>query len=340
MQAARMFGVRDVRVVESPDPAPEAGEVLLAVKACAICASDLHLYEEGHSSGVYPSRPIILGHEFAGEVAALGAGVSGWEVGDRVACEPSWHCSQCDMCLQGLTNLCRQVIFPSYPDRDGALAEYIAAPAFSLARLPAGVDYVGGALAEPLGVALHAVRLAELQAGQRVAIIGAGAIGLCVLQMARAWGVSDLWVAEPLAPRRATAARLGARVFPTAAEMLPELPAGAEAEVVFECAGGESTFADALDLARPNGQAMIIGIPALDDQVFSARIPRRKELSVKFCRRSRDTLHECLEMLADGRLQAEGFPVRKYALAEAPRALEEACARADEVVRAIICPGG
>jgi L-iditol 2-dehydrogenase len=339
MQAARMFGVKDVRVVECPDPVPQAGEVLLAVKACAICASDLHLYEEGHSSGAYPSGPIILGHEFAGEVVGWGDGVSGWAVGDRVACEPSWHCGQCDMCQRGLSNLCRHVVFPSYPDRDGAMAEYIAVPAFSLVKLPDAVDYVGGALAEPLGVALHAVRLAELRPEQRVAIIGVGAIGLCVLAMARAWGVGDLWVVEPLAGRRATAERLGARGFATVGEMLPHLPAGAEAEVVFECAGGPHTFADSLDLARPDGKAMIIGIPTPDEQQFSARIPRRKELLVRFCRRSRETLPECIEMLADGRIASTDFPVRKYPLAEAPRAIEDARARSDEVVRAIICPG-
>jgi L-iditol 2-dehydrogenase len=122
MKAARLFAVREVRVVDSPVPELAAGEVLLRVRAVAICASDLHLYEEGHSSGVYPSGHIIMGHEFSGEVAQLGEGVTGWEIGDQVACEPSWHCSDCDMCQLGLTNLCRNIIFPSYPDRDGAMA--------------------------------------------------------------------------------------------------------------------------------------------------------------------------------------------------------------------------
>lgn len=338
MKAARMFGVRDVRVVESPEPALAPGEVLLRVRACAICASDLHMYEEGHSSGVYPSGPIILGHEFAGEVARLGEGVSGWSVGDRVACEPSWHCSECDMCQRGLTNLCRNIIFPSYPDRDGALAEFINVPAFSLAKLPEGVDFIGGALAEPLGVALHAVRRSELQPGMKVAILGAGAIGLSILQMCKALGAGEILVAEPLEGRRAAPERMGAKVAATAADLHRFFGSEDEPDLVFEAAGGDHTFREALDLVRPEGRVMVLGIPSLDDQQYSARVPRRKETTVMFCRRSRDTLHECLEMIADGRLDVAAFPVKVYSLDEAAEALEASGRREGEMVRAIVCP--
>jgi L-iditol 2-dehydrogenase len=333
-----MFGIGDVRVVESPTPEPGPGEVLLRVKACLICASDLHMYEEGHSSGVYPSGPIILGHEFSGEVVALGEGVTAWQLGDAVACEPSWHCGHCDMCRQGYTNLCRNIIFPSYPDRDGAMAEYIAVPAFSLARLPAGVDFVAGALAEPLGVALHAVRLSGLQPGAKVAILGAGAIGLAILQVAKRFGAGELLVADPCGPRQAAPAKLGAIVRASAAELLELCPEGQEADLVFEAAGGERSFAEALDLARPEGKVMVVGIPTPDRQQYSAKVPRRKELTVVFCRRSRETLDECLRMLAAGELTAAAFPVRKYSLDEAPQALADASRRDTEVVRAAVCP--
>lgn len=338
MKAARMFGVRDVRVVESPEPTLEPGEVLLRIKACAICASDLHMYEEGHSSGVYPSGHIILGHEFSGEVAKLGEGVTGWQVGDRVACEPSWHCSACDMCRRGLTNLCRNIIFPSYPDRDGALAEFINVPAFSLAKLPENVDFVGGALAEPLGVALHAVRRSELEPGMKVAILGAGAIGLSILQMCQAFGAGEILVAEPLAGRQAAPERLGAKVAATAADLHEFFGTEDEPDLVFEAAGGDNTFREALDLVRPEGRVMVLGIPSLDEQQYSARVPRRKETTVMFCRRSRDTLHECLEMIADGRLNVSAYPTQNYSLDEAQEALEASGRREGDMVRAIVCP--
>jgi L-iditol 2-dehydrogenase len=338
MKAARMFGVRDVRVVESPVPELEPAEVLMRVRAVAICASDLHMYEEGHSSGVYPSGQIILGHEFSGEVAALGEGVTDWAIGDRVACEPSWHCSECDMCRLGLTNLCRNIIFPSYPDRDGALAEFINVPAFSLAKLPENVDFIGGALAEPLGVALHAVRRSDLKPGMKVAILGAGAIGLSILQMCRAFGAGEILVAEPREGRRPAAERLGAKVAADAEGLKAYFGKEDEPDLVFEAAGGDTTFKDALDLVKPEGRVMVLGIPSLDDQSYSARIPRRKETTVMFCRRSRETLHECLAMIADGRLDVKAFPVKEYSLDEVSQALEDSCTREGDVVRAIVRP--
>lgn len=337
MKCARMSAVADVRVGECPTPEPGPGEVLLRVRACAICASDLHLYQEGHSSGVYPTGPIILGHEFAGEVALAGPGVEGWAVGERVACEPSWHCGQCDMCRRGLTNLCRNIIFPSYPDRDGAMAEYIAVPASSLARLPQGVDMVAGALAEPLGVAVHAVRLSALTPGAKVAILGAGAIGLAVLQAARAAGAGEILVAEPVAERRVAPAAMGASVLGSAAELLETCAEGEEPEVVFEAAGGACSFAEALDLARPAGRVMVIGIPTPDIQEYSARIPRRKELTVVFSRRSRNTLHDVLAMIASGQLDPSEFPTREYPLADAVEAIAET-ERRGRIVRALVCP--
>lgn len=338
MKAARMFGIRDVRVVDSPVPELAPGEVLLRVRAVAICASDLHMYEEGHSSGVYPSGPIILGHEFSGEVAQLGEGVTDWQIGDRVACEPSWHCSECDMCELGLTNLCRNIIFPSYPDRDGAMAEFINVPAFSLAKLPENVDFVGGALAEPLGVALHAVRRSDLQPGMKVAILGAGAIGLSILQMCKAFGASEILVAEPREGRRPAAERLGAKVAATAADLKAFFGKQDEPDIIFEAAGGDDTFREALELVKPEGRVMVLGIPSLDEQQYSARVPRRKETTVMFCRRSRDTLHECLEMIADGRLDVKAFPTKNYTLDESSAALEDSCTREGDVVRAIVCP--
>lgn len=338
MKAARMFGIRDVRVVDSPVPELEPGEVLLRVRAVAICASDLHMYEEGHSSGVYPSGPIILGHEFSGEVAKLGEGVTDWQVGDRVACEPSWHCSECDMCQLGLTNLCRNIIFPSYPDRDGAMAEFINVPAFSLAKLPENVDFNGGALAEPLGVALHAVRRSDLKPGMKVAILGAGAIGLSILQMCKAFGAGEILVAEPREGRRPAAERLGAKIAASAEDLKAFFGNEDEPDIIFEAAGGDQTFREALELVKPEGRVMVLGIPSLDEQQYSARVPRRKETTVMFCRRSRETLHECLAMIADGRLQIDAFPVKEYTLDQSSEALEDSIKREGDVVRAIVCP--
>ncbi len=328
-----------MRVIETETPRPGSGEVLLAVRAVAICASDIHIFHDGHSSGTYPSGPLILGHEFSADVAELGPDVSGLCVGDRVACEPSWHCGKCDMCRRGLTNLCRHVIFPSFPDNPGAMAEYIAAPAWSLCELPGNVSYNAGALVEPLGVGLHAVRLSGLQEGEDVAILGAGAIGVATLDVCRLFGARNIFVAEPLPGRQAYPAKLGAEVRGSAAELEELFEAdNSHPPVVFEASGGPTAFAECLPLVAPGGRALILGIPEPDEQCYSARVPRRKELTVQFCRRSRNTLEECVALVAEGKLHAEEYPVREFPLEEAPQAMQAAMDKQDDIMRAIVKP--
>ncbi len=339
MKAAFMFAPDDLRVIETDTAVPGPGEVLLGVRAVAICASDIHIFENGHSSGTYPSGPLILGHEFSGDVAAIGPQVSGFAIGDRVACEPSWHCGICDMCRAGLTNLCRNVIFPSFPDNPGAMAEYIAVPASSLCKLPDNVSYQAGALTEPLGVALHAVRLAGLQEGQDVAVLGAGAIGVATLDCCKAFGAGRIYVAEPLPGRHAFPAELGAQVYASAGD-LQKLFEGHDSHpsIVFEASGGPTAFAETMPLVRAGGTAIIIGIPEPDEQVFAAHVPRRKELTVQFSRRSRDTLDDCVSMVAEGKVHVADYPTRQFPLDRAPEAMQAAIAREGDMIRAIVTP--
>jgi len=339
VKAAFMMSPRNMEVRETQTPAPEPGWVLLRVRAVAICASDVHIFHDGHSSGTYPSGPLILGHEFSGEVAELGDGVTEVEIGDRVACEPSWVCGTCDMCQRGLPNLCRNVIFPSFPDNPGAMAEYISVPASSLCKLPDTMSFTAGALVEPLGVGLHAVRLSGLQEGQDVAILGAGAIGISILDVCLHFGAGKTYVADPWVERQAYPASLGATVVDSAAaleEMFDD--DGSHPPVVFEACGGPTAFAETLPLVRPAGPAAIVGIPEPDEQCYSARVARRKELTVQFCRRSRDTLDDCVQLVAEGKLHAEEYPVKKFSLDEAPAAMQAAMNYDGDMIRAIVCP--
>ncbi|MFO7947374.1 MAG: alcohol dehydrogenase catalytic domain-containing protein [Armatimonadota bacterium] len=339
MKAAVMHAPNKMIVEDVETPTPDPDQVLMAVKAVAICASDLHIFEEGHSSGTYPSGPLILGHEFSGEVAEVGSEVTAFAPGDRVACEPSWHCGECEMCQRGLTNLCRNVIFPSFPDRDGAMAQYITVPDFSLAKLPENVSFIEGALVEPLGVGLHAVRLADLVEGQDIAILGAGTIGIATLDIALAFGAGQAYVAEPREGRQAYPASLGA-VVRDSAEDLEKLFEKQDSfpPVVFEASGGATAFAESLQITEAGGKAVIIGIPEPDEQVFSARVPRRKELTVQFCRRSRNTLEDCLQMVADGTVHASEYPVQTFSLDEASEAFAAAAAREGDMIRAVVEP--
>ncbi len=350
MRAARLHGPRDVRLDEVPAPEPGPGEVLLRVRAVSICASDCRMYWDGHAGGVIPDHPMIQGHEFSGDVVALGEDVSVPPVDTRVAVEPSWNCGACDMCRRGLPNLCRNIVFPSFPQRDGALAEYIACPARATCPLPEHVSYIEGALVEPFGVGLHAVRLADPQPGDRVLILGAGAIGMSVLLCAQVRGVKRIAVVEPVEGRREWPKRLGANpVVESADALTPPFghPSpigrgvggeGYEADIVFECAGEEMAIQEALRLARPAGKVMVVGIPHPERVCLDANIPRRKELTVIFTRRSRDTLEEAVCLIASGQIDLRAFPVREYRLDQTVEAIEATAERRGDMLRAVVKP--
>jgi len=356
VRAARLHAPRDVRLEDVPTPSLAPGEVLVRVRAVAICASDCRMYWDGHAGGVIPDHPMVQGHEFSGDVVEVGEGVTDPRVGSRVAVEPSWSCGSCDMCRRGLPNLCRHIVFPSFPQRDGALAEYIACPAHATYPLPDSVSYIEGALIEPLGVGLHAVRLADPQPGDRLCILGAGAIGTSVLLCARLRGVGSVAVVEPVPGRRNLATRLGAEpVVATAEELiaLTRVPSpigrgvpegrgeGAvlfEADIAFECAGEGIAIEQALHLARPAGKVMVVGIPHPERISFEASIPRRKELTLVFTRRSRDTLAESVDLVACGRVDLKSFPVRTYPLDQAAEAIEATAARPGDMLRAVVRP--
>lgn len=336
MKAARLYAPREVRIEEVPTPEAGPGEVLVRVRAVSICPSDLRLYQEGHASGVVPDHPMIQGHEFSGDIVALGEGVAGLPVGTRVAVEPSWHCGKCDMCRRGLVNLCRHIVFPSFPQRDGALAEYIACPDFSVCSLPEGVSYTEGALIEPLGVGIHAVRLAQVSPGDKVCLLGAGAIGMCTMLAAQAQGVRDLALVEPLQGRQQWPRELGANPVVTSYQEL--LDAGYEADMVFECSGDNQAIDQALRLARPEGKVIVVGIPHPDEVTLNSTVPRRHELTVIFSRRSRNTLEYAIELLASGEILLQAMPTRQFSLEETAEAMEATAARPGNMLRAVVIP--
>ncbi|MFQ5810173.1 MAG: zinc-binding dehydrogenase [Armatimonadota bacterium] len=338
MKAARLLAKGDIKVMECDKPEPGEGEALIAVKAVAICPSDVRIYREGESGGVAPEGPLTLGHEFAGVVDECPGADPAFAPGTRVAVEPSWYCGECDLCLSDHQNICRNLVFPSFPPNDGALADYICCPTSALAELPEGTTWTEGALLEPLGVAIHAVRLAELQPTHRIGILGAGVIGLSILQVARACGVGHAIVAEPNAKRRPMAKKLGAARVARSAERLLELiedPAE-QPDVVLEASGDPAAFEESCELAKPGGAVIVVGIPSPDEVTFASQIPRRKELTITFSRRSRDTLRTCASMLARKDVDLSSYPVQTFSLDEAPEAIETAAKPPDDVLRAVV----
>ncbi len=339
MKAAKLFGAKDTRVVEVERPAPGPGEILVGVKAVAICPSDLRLWEDGHAGGTYPDHPFTQGHEFSGVVAELGPGVDGPAPGTPVAVTPLWACGECDLCREGLSNICRNMAFPSFPQADGVMQEYVVAPAWSVQPLPEGIGFVEGALVEPLQAAAHGVSLASLEPGWTVAVVGAGIIGLGVLQVTRALGAERVYVADPLDANRAIAGNMGATVTTRFAtdllDVLTDLTQ--QPRVVFECSGHPKALGQCMEVCRPSGLVVIIGVPHPDVIEFDTRHPRRKELHFVFSRRyRRETLRETLDLLARTGMDLSVYPVKTFPLAEAAEAMRFANEKPEGILRVVV----
>ncbi|MEN6304433.1 MAG: alcohol dehydrogenase catalytic domain-containing protein, partial [Armatimonadia bacterium] len=211
MWAAVLNGVSDLRVEEVPRPElTDPCHAMVRVRSVGICGSDLHFYTEGRIGDFIVEEPLILGHEAAGEVIAVGEAVTCLQVGDRVAIEPGYPDRTCRLCKQGRYNLCESVTFLATPPVDGAFCEYLSWPADFLYKLPEALSLDEGAMIEPLSVGLHAVRMAAVSPGQSVAVFGAGPVGLATLQAALAAGATTAVVVDSVPYRLEAARSLGA----------------------------------------------------------------------------------------------------------------------------------
>ena len=263
MLASRLYGTEDVRLEEVPDVAPGDGEVRLKVVHNGICGSDLHMYFRGQFGR---GEPITLGHEFAGVIDAVGAGVTGITPGTPVAVRPFFKCGHCDRCRRGLTHLCTPVkVLGCGAAEGGGLAELCVAKADMVFPLPEGVDLELGALVEPMAVSYNGILRGEVEPGMRIVIFGAGPIGIGVFLGLRALGVTDVIVVEPSAPRRAAIGALGATevLDPRTDDVLGVVQArtnGEGAEVVFECAGVQASYMQALMASGARGRFVMLAV--------------------------------------------------------------------------------
>jgi L-iditol 2-dehydrogenase len=277
MRVAHVSGPHRIEVRTVPTPSLGDHDVLVRVGACGICGSDLHFH-----AGTLPPPQGCPGHEIAGEVVEIGACVTETRVGDRVAIEPIIRCGRCRSCLSGGYQLCDRFRLLGTTD-DGGFADFVRVPAYALFPLPPGMEYEVGALAEPLAVAVHGVRLGGVRMGDRVAILGAGTIGLVAIVAARAAGAADV-VITARHPHQAAAARtLGASATFAADEngtaRLLQSTDAHPIDVVVETVGGEaSTLTDALRVVRKGGRIVVLGLytkpPTLDPLLLVLKEPR------------------------------------------------------------------
>lgn len=259
MKAAVFQGAGRIEVIEVPEPMPEPGEVLIRVHYCGICGSDM----EAFHTGMY-ELGLIIGHEFAGEVVSVGEGVENWAPGDRVTVNDALPCGVCSSCVRGQGTLCDDLLMPGIT-LNGGMAEFVAVPERAVHRLPEGVSMRQGALVEPLAVALHAVRSSKVRSGEKVLVMGAGTIGLLVIQCACLTGAGEVYVSEVNPFHAALAKELGAsEAFDPGkhnlAVDLGSRTGGEGPAVIYTCTGAASAMEEAITLVAKGGQIMVVGL--------------------------------------------------------------------------------
>lgn len=268
MKAAVFHGAHDITIEDVPKPRVEPDGVVIKVKACGICGSDLHLYKYGVQEKYGVQGDTILGHEFSGDIVELGENVADVKKGDRVTAMSGRGCGQCYWCRQGQQIRCQTLALLGY-GIPGALAEYVSVPFFRIgmyaAKLPDTLTYEEGATAEPASVGLYAVRLAQPRPEDTVVVIGAGMIGLCIVQVLKAFRVKQVIVSEPKEKRLKLAKDSGADLIVDVARedivsIVNEVTSSKGADIVFECAGSSITYKQAIEMVHRGGKVELVGL--------------------------------------------------------------------------------
>jgi L-iditol 2-dehydrogenase len=323
VRVARIHGPGDVRVGLEPRPEAAERDVELRVTAVGLCGSDLHWFDEGSIGDARLERPLVLGHEFAGIVAA------GPRAGERVVADPSDPCGTCDVCGSGRSNLCPTVRFAGHGTTDGALREELPWPGQLLHPLPDAIGDDAAALLEPLGIALHALELGALPPGASAGVYGCGPIGLLLVQLLRLRGTATIVATDRLPHRVVAAAAMGATdaVLVEPGEGGRSGAADRPVDVAYETAGDDGAVADAIAAVRPGGRVVLVGIPPGDRTTFRAAPARHKGLTLVLCRRMRpEHLLEAVDLAAGG-FDLSSLISHRFPLEAAPAAFATLAAR-------------
>ena len=335
VKAIQLIAEETLAVRDLPVPEAGKGDVLIRVRASGVCETDLHVYRRGDRARL----PLTLGHEFAGEIAAVGPGVSGLLPGDRVAVEPCVVCGECRFCRSGRTNLCAKLDHLGLHS-DGSFAEFVAAPARNAHRLPDGTSWIAGALVEPFGCALHGLRRAHLQPGDDVLIIGDGFFGMVFTQLAHALDAGRVVVLGHHEDRLAMVREQGADVaIDERAGEVPQIAAGLSGgfgpAVVVDTVGAVGSFAKALELAGRGGTIALFGAVSREATIPSGLI-LGKELDVVGIQSSPNVWPEVVSLLASARIQPERLVSRVLSMDDLEEAFNLKASRASSIIKLVV----
>jgi L-iditol 2-dehydrogenase len=329
-----MFDVPIPEIVNDTD-------VLIRVTNVGVCGSDIHYYNTGQIGNQIVKFPFTIGHEGAGIVKEVGKSVSRVKPGDRVALDPAMPCFQCEQCKIGRFHTCNKLLFLGCPGQaEGCLSEYVIMPEKSCFPISDKLSLEDASLSEPMTVGLYAVKLSQIKPNIKIGIIGCGPIGLSVLNAAQIYHPKKIYVTDKLDYRLNAALKLNASWTgnPTRQDIVKDIAKEEPLllDMIFECCGKQEAINQAMELLRPGGKLIIVGIPEFENFSFPAHLMRRKEICIQNVRRQNETLQECLDLMERNELKKDFLITHRFKLSETKKAFELVSGYDDGVIKAMI----
>jgi len=342
MNAAVLTSIKGMEISDIPTPKLMCDtDVLIRITHVGVCGSDVHYYTTGRIGSQVVKYPFPVGHEAAGVVEQIGKRVTHVKVGDNVAIEPAMPCYQCDQCQKGREHTCRKLKFLGCPGQaDGCLSDQIVMPETSCIKIPDNVTLQEAALSEPLSIGVYAVKQSIPMKNAKVGILGFGPIGFSVMYPALLQGAESVYVSDKLDYRLELAKQCGARwTGNTSKTNIVEEITKQEPlllDVVFECCGQQEALDQAIDLLKPGGKLMLVGIPETDRISFSIDLLRRKEITIYNVRRQNHCVEEALEMISSRKLDVNKMVTHHFPLSKTKDAFDLVMNYDDKVMKAMI----
>ncbi len=316
--------------------------MLIRLKSIGVCGSDIHYYLDGKIGSQIVKFPFIIGHECSGTVEETGYKVSRVKKGEHVAVDPAISCSRCKECVSGRENVCKQIKFLGCPGQiEGCLKEFLIMPEKNLHPLPDDLSFEDGVMLEPLAIAVYAVKLSQLQSGETIAVLGSGPLGLLTLEAAILQGASLSFASDRVPERVDVASRFGANFSfnyntTDVVEEILERTDGRGVDIVFECAGEQATIDQGIQILKPDGRFLLIGIPHVDKVSFIPHVMRRKELLIQNVRRQNRTVSQAIDLAKSAKINLKKYVTHRFMLNEVGQAYDLVSNYRGGVIKAII----
>lgn len=342
MKAMMLTGIREMEMKEISEPAlKNPDDVKIKMKTTGICGSDIHYYTQGQIGSQIVEYPFTVGHEGSGIVTEVGRSVKRVKSGDLIAIEPAMPCWECDQCLAGRHHTCRKLKFLGCPGQaEGCLSEYIVMPERSCFPLSGKLSPDHGAISEPLAIGVYAVKKSLITGGLSTGIFGFGPIGMSVMLTLKASGIGNIHITDLIDERLSIAKKEHATTTgnPLKDNIIDKIlqaePLGLD--IAFECCGKQEAFDQTIELLKPGGKLIVVGIPEFERWSMNVEKTRRKEISLQFIRRQVDCVEQSLELMSKGSINISNMVTHRFPFDKTKEAFDLVAGYKDGVMKAMI----